>query len=141
MGQKHQRLTASQWRRLFQRQRSSGLSVAAFCQREGVAVSTFFAKRRQLEWSTSSEPRRSEGSASGARERSAAPAFVEVRSTGPAEDEGTDPGDENAAGAGREALACSEPEPIELVLDRGVVVRVRAGFDASLLRRVVEALG
>jgi hypothetical protein len=66
---------------------------------------------------------------------------VEVRSTGPAEDEGTDPGDENAAGAGREALACSEPEPIELVLDRGVVVRVRAGFDASLLRRVVEALG
>lgn len=126
---------------MFQRQRSSGLSVAAFCQREGVAVSTFFAKRRQLEASSSSEPQRSEGSVSGARERSAAPAFVEVRSTGPADAEGAAPSAEAAAGAGREALACSEPEPIELVLDRGVVVRVRAGFDASLLRRVVEALG
>lgn len=126
---------------MLRRQRSSGLSVAAFCQREGVAVSTFFAKRRQLERSTSSEPQRSEGSVSGARERSAPPAFVEVRSTGPADAEGAAPSAEAAAEARREALACSEPEPIELVLDRGVVVRVRAGFDASLLRRVVEALG
>lgn len=141
MEQKHQRLTASQWRRLFHRQRSSGLSVAAFCGREGVAVSTFFAKRRQLEASSGAEPQRAQGSASGARQRLAPPAFVEVRSTGAADAEGADPSDEAAAEAAREASACSEPEPIELVLDRGVVVRVRAGFDAGLLRRVVEALG
>ncbi len=30
--------------------------------------------------------------------------------------------------------------PIELVLPGGVVVRVREGFDASILRQVVEAL-
>lgn len=32
------------------------------------------------------------------------------------------------------------PPPIELVLPAGVTVRVQAGFDASTLRQVVEAL-
>jgi len=36
------------WRDLVERQRSSGLSVAAFCRRDGVAASSFFAWKRKL---------------------------------------------------------------------------------------------
>ena len=43
-----QRLTKEQWRELIGRQARSGLRVAAFCQDEGIAKSTFFAKRWQL---------------------------------------------------------------------------------------------
>jgi hypothetical protein len=112
------RLTDQQWRRVFQRQRRSGLSIAAFCERERLATSTFFAKRRQLE----AEP----------EERTPTAAFVEVT-----------PADDHVA---HQVAAC-EPEgaiaavALELVLRGGVIVRVREGFDASLLRRVVNAIG
>ncbi len=36
------------WRDLVERQRASGLSVAAFCRRDGVAASSFFAWKRKL---------------------------------------------------------------------------------------------
>src|SRR4051794_38332193 len=36
------------WHRLVERQRSSGLSVAAFCARHGVAVPSLYAWRRRL---------------------------------------------------------------------------------------------
>ncbi len=36
------------WRDLLERQRASGLSVAAFCRRDGVAASSFFAWKRKL---------------------------------------------------------------------------------------------
>jgi Transposase len=36
------------WRDLVDRQRASGLSVAAFCRRNGVAASSFFAWKRKL---------------------------------------------------------------------------------------------
>jgi len=42
------RLTDERWRQLIGRQARSGLTIGAFCQREGIAESTFFAKRRQL---------------------------------------------------------------------------------------------
>jgi hypothetical protein len=39
---------AARWRGLLARQSSSGLSVTAFCRREGVALSTFHWWRRKL---------------------------------------------------------------------------------------------
>jgi transposase len=36
------------WRDLIERQRASGLSVAVFCRRDGVAASSFFAWKRKL---------------------------------------------------------------------------------------------
>ncbi len=36
------------WRDLIERQRASGFSVAAFCRRDGVAASSFFAWKRKL---------------------------------------------------------------------------------------------
>ncbi len=40
--------TWRKWRELVERQRSSGLSVAAFCARHGVAVSSLYAWGRRL---------------------------------------------------------------------------------------------
>ena len=121
MGRARHRITDRQWRRLFERQRGSGLSIAAFCEREGIAKSTFFDKRRNL----------------AAKEGEANPsaAFVEVT-----------PMDHNVAGEHvrdevAEAAAARGDEPIELILRGSVVIRVRDGFDASLLRRVVDAIG
>lgn len=37
------------WRDLIERQRISGLSVAVFCRRDGVAASSFFAWKRKLD--------------------------------------------------------------------------------------------
>ena len=36
------------WREVIERQRASGLSVAAFCRDQGVAASSFFAWKRKL---------------------------------------------------------------------------------------------
>jgi len=44
--------SANDWRGIFKRQQSSGLGQAAFCQREGIALSTFSRWKQQL----SSEP-------------------------------------------------------------------------------------
>lgn len=43
------RRTIEQWQELVGRQRTSGLSIGAFCNREGLASSTFFAWRRKVE--------------------------------------------------------------------------------------------
>ena len=40
--------TFEKWRELVERQRSSGLSVAAFCARHGIAVPSLYAWRRRL---------------------------------------------------------------------------------------------
>ena len=120
MRRERQRLADEQWRRVFERQRRSGLSIVAFCEREGIAKSTFFNKRRHLE----SEP----------REQNPSSAFVEVMPMG----------DDVAGEHLRDEVAVQEigqRQPIELVLRGGVIVRVREGFDSSLLRRVVDAIG
>ena len=44
-----QRRTIEQWRELVAQQQASGLSIDAFCNREGLASSTFFAWRRKVE--------------------------------------------------------------------------------------------
>lgn len=53
--------TFQKWRGLVERQRSSGLSVAKFCARHGIAVPSLYAWRRRL---------------------AAAPAFVEAKVAG-----------------------------------------------------------
>lgn len=125
------RLTAQVWRELLARQRSSGLTVAAFCRQEDVAMSTFFAWRRRL----------------ALRDE---PPFVEVACVGqspkPAEDAASSSmlGSESMSAAGSDAMSPAMSAPcsggIELLLPGGVRVCVREGFDAAMLRRVVEAL-
>lgn len=56
--------TFAKWRGLVERQRSSGLSVAKFCARHGIAVPSLYAWRRRL---------------------ASAPVFVEAKLTGKAE--------------------------------------------------------
>lgn len=97
-------MTAERWTVLIAQQRSSGMSIEAFCRRHHLAISTFFAWRGKLKDQD-------------------APAFVELtREPEPCDDD---------------APAFS---PIELVLPGGVVLHVREGFDAAVLRQVVEAL-
>ena len=43
-----QRRSAEEWRRIFERRASSGLSVATFCQREGIAQSSYKHWRTKL---------------------------------------------------------------------------------------------
>jgi len=125
-----QRLTDERWRRLVGRQARSGLTVGAFCEREGIAASTFFAKRRQL---------------------NASPRFVEViaDAAGPAQRDAHRAGEHHDR-AGHEPSRLEHLErgselrqfagSLELRLPRGVTVRVESGFDPDLLRAVVEAL-
>ena len=45
-----------QWRRRIERQRSSGLSIAEFCRREGLSQASFHAWKRKLRTSSSPAP-------------------------------------------------------------------------------------
>lgn len=45
-----------QWRQRLTRQRASGLPIAAFCRKEGVAQAAFYAWRRKLRISTPAQP-------------------------------------------------------------------------------------
>ncbi len=47
-GIKRVRRSADDWRAIFEQQRASGLSQAAFCEREGVALSTFARWKQRL---------------------------------------------------------------------------------------------
>lgn len=42
------RLSSEQWQELFERQKMSGLSVSAFCAREGVGQASFYLWRSKL---------------------------------------------------------------------------------------------
>lgn len=45
---KQHRRTDAQWRKRIAEQQTSGLSVEAFCRAQGIASSTFFARRQRL---------------------------------------------------------------------------------------------
>ena len=49
------RRSATQWRGIFEQQHSSGLTQQAYCQREGIAMSTFSRWRQRLVLSASSD--------------------------------------------------------------------------------------
>ena len=101
------------WQQIVARQQSSGLGVAEFCRRHGVAVSSLFAWRRQL------------GCQAGA---DAKPAFVAV-----------EPAAAEPTGGGGETDATG----IDLHLGARVGERwlvVRRGFDAQTLRQLLAVL-
>jgi hypothetical protein len=71
-----------QWRKRIARQRASGLSIAAFCEREGVSPATFHAWKRKLGMAASARPasRRAAMSRPGAASRPSAPSRPGVAS-------------------------------------------------------------
>jgi transposase len=100
------------WRRMIRLWRRSGLSVRAFCEREGLAEPTFYAWRRAI------------------TERDAvadatATAFVPVRVT-----------DESTTAAAELSPAAA----LELVVGAGRRLRVGAGFDGPTLLRLLALL-
>ena len=120
------RLTDEQWRVLVERQARSGVSVGAFCAREGLSASTFFLKRRRLRALPRFVELRAEPGEAGA-----GLAATAVRS----EDANGPP---HAAAEARDGHAGAPS--LELRLPRGLVVLVGPGFDPALLRAVAEAL-
>lgn len=105
------------WRRVLARQRQSGLTMAAFCRREGI-------KPSPLSW-WSRELGRRDGAqhktvARKTRRKSRRPAFVPVHVIAAAPSAGT--------------------SVVEVVTRGGHVVRLQPGFDPAMLRGVIEAL-
>ena len=105
------------WRRMVEGWRRSGLSVRAFCARNGLAEPTFYAWRRTL-------------AQRDAAPQTTAPAFLPVQviakpSTPRAPT--TEPAPDGGA-------------PLELVLGSGRRLRVGVGFDGPTLRRLLALL-
>jgi hypothetical protein len=111
------RLSSGEWRALFRRQRASGLTVKAFCQRAGVALSTFSFWRRRL----GDRPR--------VGERPHRVCFAEVTVSGEAG---------GVHGAGIDGVA--ESSGIELHLADGCRIAVQRGFDRQTLADVLAVL-
>jgi transposase-like protein len=120
------------WRRRVGAQRTSGLSVRAFCARHGLPESAFYFWRRELE--RRDAERTQAAVVRRPRQRSAAdarPRFVPVVVTeGPA----------SVAAARATSVLPASPPAIELVHPGGVVVRVPAGTDTAALRTILGVL-
>lgn len=110
----------AEWARRIERWRASGLSAGEF----GAAIGVKAKALQNWKWRLSAE-RHQAAAGEGARiaER---PSFVEV--VGPLFGQG-------GIGDGK-----SSEGGVELVLARGLRVRVTLGFDEALLRRVIETL-
>jgi len=105
--------TQSRWTRIVQEQAASGLTVAEFCARRGLAVSTFYPWKRRLASEAAQTP------------RAATPAFVEAR-IAPAERRPVS-ADDHGCG-------------VTIVLACGRRVLVAPGFDPRLLLDVLGTL-
>jgi hypothetical protein len=103
------------WRAVVAEATASGLSIRQFCERNHINESHFYHWRRRLELEDRAEVRK--GSAAKAEAR-----FALVR---------TEPGN-GSAHAG--------PGDMELVLDRGWLLRIRRGVEEATLRSVLAAL-
>ena len=109
------------WRRTIRQQQRSGLTVRAFCLREGVKVGAFRWWRQAL------ARRDREASATAPDDRDgepieAAPVFLPVRLVD------------------LEAAVPRPSPPIEVVLPTGPTVRVSSGFDPRTLGQVLAVL-
>jgi len=110
-----------EWRERVQRWQQSGESVRAFCRREGLHESAFFAWRREL------TRRRQERQAARTERKQVKPSmpakpirFLPVQVA--VEDRTGDPGG------------------VEILLDAGRAIRVRPGFDRQTLAEVLAIL-
>jgi hypothetical protein len=114
------RRQAAEWVELIDRWQASGLSLPAFCERNGVNAGTMSGwVYKRTHKATLEEARRE----AGGEDTAAAAAFVPVRVMG-VEPEQPSPGHSG----------------VEVVIGRGRRVAVGAGFDAETLRRVVAVL-
>lgn len=117
---KRQHFSRQRWLELVEAQRRSELSVAEFCERHELAVSTFYGWKRRLKDEGRLEFEHGACGSTGSRADAVeTPAFVEV--TAASQD-------------------TRDAEPLELVLRGEVVVRIPRRFDPDTLRQVVEAL-
>jgi hypothetical protein len=98
------------WRDRIARWTTDGLSIRAFCAREGLSEPSFYAWRRTLR-------ERDAGTLPPTAPAPDAPAFVPVH-----------------------VLPAAPPVALDLVLRSGLTVRVPPGFDPGHLRAVVAAL-
>ena len=112
------------WRQLFARWRASGLSIAAFCEDAGLSQQSFYRWRRLLRKRTSRLDRQRRPQAvDAATERAATaiaqplPLFVPLAV---------------------ESIAAAAV--LEVVVRGGRVIRVPAGFDATMLAQVLAVL-
>jgi hypothetical protein len=112
------------WRGIIRRHQNSGLSVRAFCEREGLKVFNFLRWRRELDRRDREKTTPHPCSATkGPIEPRISPTFLPVR----------------VADADRAPHPPSPP--IEIVLNGGPKVRVPSGFDPRTLDNVLAVLG
>jgi hypothetical protein len=102
------------WRQMVRQWRHSGQSIRAFCAARGLTEGSFYAWRRTIAQRDQQGGRCPDRNGPGRSVRP--PLFVPVQLS-------------TVAGA-----------PLEVVLERGLVVRVPAGFDATTLRQVLAVL-
>lgn len=113
------------WRGKVAEQAASGLSAREFCRREGLSVHSFYGWRRALSASADDGPVSNRGGEFRplVGEEVFAPVMVSGGPVGGVDGEG-------GAGCGS----------VEVLLPGGIAVRVRPGFDAPTLTRVIAAL-
>lgn len=112
------------WRGIIHRHQSSGLSVRAYCEREGLKDFNLLRWRRELNRRDREKTTPLPSSAvEGANEARGSPVFLPVR----------------VVDADR--FPSRPASPIEIVLNGGPTVRVPAGFDPRTLDEVLAVLG
>jgi len=121
MGKERSAAKERYWRKLIQRQSSSGEKTAAFCRRVGVPAHQFWWWRRTLRDRDAAQNRPARGRRSAdpvhaSENGDAESAFVPVR------------------------VPCLVNAPIEVVHPQGYVVRVPPLFDPVTLRRLLTTL-
>ncbi len=106
------------WRRTLRQWQRSGLSVRAFCTEHGISEPSFYAWRRIVSQREQESARdRTEAQQASAPANDDAPVFVPLR-----------------------VIDASSQPAIEVVLERGQVVRVVRGFDVATLRQLLAVL-
>lgn len=115
------------WRRLIGEWRVVGGTVRGFCRRRGLSEPSFYAWRRALaERDRRASAQRGRGVL--ARRDAATPAFIPVRVAAEEFDSLSEFDSSSANGT------------LDVVLSNQRVVRVRVGFDAATLRRLLAVL-
>jgi transposase len=109
------------WRRTIRQQQRSGLTVRAFCLREGLKASAFRWWRQALA-RRDREPSATPASDRDGEPAEAVPAFIPVRLVD------------------LEATSPRPSPPIEIILPTGPTVRVLSGFDPRTLDQVLAVL-